>query len=28
LRLFGTSCYVFIHSTAVAFCHGCVRPLS
>ena len=28
LRLFRTSCYVFIRSTTFAFCHGCVLPLS
>ena len=28
LRLFRTSCYVFIHSTTFAFCHRCVLPLS
>jgi hypothetical protein len=24
LRLFWTSCYVFIYSSAFTFCHGCV----
>jgi hypothetical protein len=28
LRVFRTSCYVFIYSTTFAFCQGCVLPLS
>ncbi len=28
LRLFWTSCYVFIYSTTFAFCQGWVLPLS
>ncbi len=28
LRLFWTSCYVFIYFTTFAFCHGCLLPLS
>jgi hypothetical protein len=24
LRFFWTPCYVFVYSTTVAFCHGCV----
>ena len=26
LRLFWTSCYVFIYSITFAFCHGCILP--
>jgi len=28
LRLFWTTCYVFIYSTTLAFCHACVLLLS
>jgi len=28
LRLSRTFCYVFVHFTSCAFCHGCILPLS